>query len=245
MDNKYRFSKAIIAALLFTGASACLSQADEKPAVSASEKQISPKNEISLSAADRTKLNIHLDDSYVIDALRKISDLGKIDIIMRGHVHPKVKLWNIKMDNVYPEDAVERICAAAKLSWENHNDVYIIGKNSPASTVEKDSPSAAVKQSKKPITLEFTDIPTAQILAAIGESNGIYVSLGSTIIDGEKINFIRLNNMTPENVLEEIAYAFDFELKKLRDDIYVIKASAITSQDFAQIRQAAQQERQG
>ncbi|HEX8833447.1 MAG TPA: hypothetical protein VF719_04565, partial [Abditibacteriaceae bacterium] len=123
-----------------------------------------------------------------------------------------------------PEDALKALCAAAKLSWQVHNNIYIIGETSSATTSATGRAlTATKKESKKLISLEFKDYSTAALLAAIGEQSGINVVLGSSIIDGEKISFIRLNNVMPEDALKEIAYAFDFESKKLNSDTYIIR----------------------
>ena len=213
MNKTYRFPTASIVALLLTVAPASRCMADEKPAVSENQVSVAP-------ASHGLRLNVHLDNTYVVDALGEISRNGNIQIIVRGAVHPKVKVWNISVDDVRPEDAVEKICAAAKLTWQVHNKIYVIGKTSPPNTTK--TTSAASTQSKTTISLEYKDASTAAVLAAIGEQSGIHVVLGSTIIDGEKINYIRLNDVTAEDALREIAYAFDFEWKALNKDTYII-----------------------
>jgi hypothetical protein len=215
MNKRYRFPAATLVALLLAVAPASRCMADEKPTAAAPGNQIN-----AVAALHGFRLNVHLDNTYVIDALGEISRKGNIQVIVRGTVHPKVKVWNINMVDVRPEDAIEKICAAAKLTWQVHNKIYVIGKTSPADASK--TASAALKQSKTTISLEYKDSSTAAILAAIGEQAGIHVVLGSTIIEGEKINYIHLKDVTPEDALREISHAFDFEWKELNTNTYII-----------------------
>jgi len=182
---------------------------------SMADTQSAPTPETKVGVAtshEGLRLNLHFNNIDVVDALKTISKQGNIEVIVRDTVHGKV--WNVRLDGITPEDALEQVCTATGLSWTIQNKTYIISKKLPK--------ALPIAKAKPRISLEFQETSVAEILAMVGEQGHIHVILGSTVIGGEKLNYIRLNNETPEDAIQKISQAAGLMWKKLDDKTYSI-----------------------
>jgi type II secretory pathway component GspD/PulD (secretin) len=81
------------------------------------------------AAQERPLVSLQFQDADVADLIQMIADQSKVQIIIHGDVTGQ-KIGYIKMEDVEPEIAIQRVAMAGNLQWRKlDNDMYVIAKN--------------------------------------------------------------------------------------------------------------------
>jgi type II secretory pathway component HofQ len=165
--------------------------------------------ELSVQPAKEITLSMNYKDVDVIELLHKIAVEGNLAIAVRGDVEGLVE--EIRLTNVSPEQALQKVVEEAGLTWKLVDQVYIV------------TPTTAAKPEEKAtrIELSFQDVEIASLLMIVSQQFNLKVSVSPDVTG--KLKLINLKNRTPQEALQTICQAGNLAWKKDGDTYFVSK----------------------
>ncbi|RYG66841.1 hypothetical protein EON80_14695 [bacterium] len=154
-------------------------------------------------------LTLNYQDVDAVDLLKKIAIEGNLQLMVRGDVEGLVE--EIRLKEVDPEIALQKVAEEAGLDLKLANHVYIVKPKTSLKPAEEDNR----------VSLSFEDVEVSFLLNIIGQQFGVKVSVSPDI--DSKIKVIELKNRSAIEEIELICQVANLTCKKEGNTYFVSK----------------------